>query len=62
MWICASLGCKDRVSVYRCNCPLWVSDLLSVLPQCLMLMSVSYGFCGKEKTNQMVCVGVCVGW
>ena len=61
MWVCASLRCKARVSVYLCSCPMWFSGLLSVLPRCLTLMSVSYGFCGKEKNNKMVCVGVCVG-
>ena len=27
MWVCASLGCKVRVGVYRCSCPVWVSGL-----------------------------------
>ena len=27
MWVCASLGCKARVGVYRCSCPMWVSGL-----------------------------------
>jgi len=43
------LECKARVGVYRCSCPMWVSGLLSVLHRCLTLMSVSYGFCGKDK-------------
>ena len=49
MWVCASLGCKARVGVYRCSCPMWVSGFLSVLHRCLTLMSVRYGLCGKEK-------------
>jgi len=43
MWVCASLGCKARIGVYCCSCPMWVFALLSVLHQCLTLMSVSYG-------------------
>ena len=43
MWVCATLGCKAHVGVYRCSCPMWVSGLLSVLPLCLTLMSISYG-------------------
>jgi len=31
MWVCARLGCKARVGVYLCSCPVWVSGLLSVL-------------------------------
>ena len=42
-WVCASLGFKARVCVYRCICPVWVSGLFSVLHLCLSLMSVSYG-------------------
>ena len=61
MWVCASLGCEARVGVYRCICPVWVSGLLSVLHRCVSLMSVSYGFCGKERNNK-ICVLVCVGW
>ena len=40
--VCASLGCKTRVGVYHCSCPMWVSGLLSVLHPCLILISVSY--------------------
>ena len=61
MWTCASLGCKARIGVYRCSCPMWVCGSLSVLPRCLTLMSVSYGFCRKEKNNKMVCADVWVG-
>jgi len=57
MWVCAGFGCKVRVSVYRCCCPVWVSGLLSVLHRCISLMSVSYGFCGKEKNNKVLWVG-----
>jgi hypothetical protein len=60
MWVCVSLGCKARVGVYRCSCPVWVSCLLSVLSRCLTLMSISCGFRGEGQNNKMVCVCVCV--
>jgi len=40
MWVCTSLGCKARVGVYRCSCPVWVSGTNTLSDVNLMMAGV----------------------
>jgi len=58
LWVCASLGCKAYVGVYRCSCPMCIAGLLPVLHWCLSLMSVSDGL----SVLPVLCSELCSEW